>query len=104
MSGKQSMGYIPPCSYSYNAFGMESAPAASNPPDFFYGGATRREWTLPQATVCVWPYEAMYAEEVKASGYLDNDRRRALVVEFFEPIKKDCGKNLVFYYANYSNP
>lgn len=30
-------GYIPPCSYSYNAFGLESAAAASNPPDFFSG-------------------------------------------------------------------
>ena len=28
-------GYVPPCSYSYNAFGLENAPAASNPPDFF---------------------------------------------------------------------
>jgi hypothetical protein len=46
----------------------------------------------------------MYAEEVKASGYLDNDRRRALTLEFFEPIKSDCGQNLIFYYANYSNP
>jgi hypothetical protein len=97
-------GYIPPCSYSCNAFGLENAPAASNPPDFFFGGATRREWMLPPATVCAWDYESMYAEEVKASGFLDNDRRRALVLEFFEPIKKDCGKNLVFYYANYSNP
>src|SRR6185312_12002613 len=31
--------YVPPCCYSYNAFGADSAPAASNPPDFFYGGA-----------------------------------------------------------------
>jgi exodeoxyribonuclease V alpha subunit len=97
-------GYIPPCSYSYNAFGYESAPAASNPPDFFFGGAERREWMLPPATVCIWPYEAMYAEEVKASGYLDNDRRRALTLEFFKLIKQDCGTNLIFYYANYSNP
>jgi hypothetical protein len=97
-------GYIPPCSYSYNAFGLESAPAASNPPDFFFGGAERREWTLPPATVGVWPYEAMYAEEVKASGYLDNDRRRALTLAFFQPIERDCGNNLIFYYANYSNP
>ena len=97
-------GYIPPCSYSYNAFGLETAPAASNPPDFFFGGADRREWLLPPATVCIWPYEGMYAEEVKASGYLDNDRRRALTVEFFEPIKRDCGNNLIFCYANYSNP
>ena len=97
-------GYIPPCSFSYNAFGLESEPAASNPPDFFYGGAERREWTLPPATVCIWPYEAMYAEEVKTSGYFDNDRRRELTRKFFEPIKRDCGTNLIFYYANYSNP
>lgn len=97
-------GYVPPCGYSYNAFGLETAPASSTPPDFFFGGAERHEWTLPPATVCVWPYEAMYAEEVKASGYLDNDRRRQLTLEFFKPIQADCGSNLIFYYANYSNP
>ena len=83
---------------------LDEAAAASNPPDFFYGGAARREWVLPPATVSIWPYEAMYAEEVKASGFLDNDRRRALTLEFFEPIEGDCGNNLIFYYANYSNP
>ena len=97
-------GYVPPCSYSYNAFGMDSAPAASNPPDFFHGGADRREWTLPPATVSIWPYEAMYADEVKASGFLDNDIRRKLTLAFFEPVERDCGNNLIFYYANYSNP
>jgi exodeoxyribonuclease V alpha subunit len=97
-------GYIPPCCYSYNAFGLENAPAASNPPDFFFGGADRHEWTLPAATVCAWPYEAMYAEEVKANGYLDNDRRRALTHAFFDPVERDRGNNLIFYYANYSNP
>jgi hypothetical protein len=40
---------------------------------------------LPPATVSVWPYEAMYAEEVKAEGYLDNDKRHALTLEFFQP-------------------
>lgn len=103
-AGAQLEGYVPPCSYSYNAFGPHEARAASDPPDFFYGGASRHEWNLPPATVCAWPYEAMYAEEVKASGYLDNDRRRALTLKFFEPIQRDCGKNLIFYYANYSNP
>jgi len=39
-------GYVPPCCYSYNAFGLENAPAASNPPEFFYGGAKRVDWTL----------------------------------------------------------
>ncbi|MDI2073063.1 ATP-dependent RecD-like DNA helicase [Bradyrhizobium sp. Mp27] len=97
-------GYVPPCCYSYNAFGLKAAPAASDPPDFFYGGASRHEWELPPATVSVWPYEAMYAEEVKAKGFLDNDHRRALTLEFFKPIQEDCRKNLIFYYANYSNP
>lgn len=97
-------GYVPPCSYSYNAFGGDEALSGSNPPEFFYGGATRHEWIMPPATVSVWPYEAMYAEEVKASGYLDNDKRRALMLEFFKPIEEDCGHNLIFYYANYSNP
>jgi hypothetical protein len=97
-------GYVPPCSYSYNAFGLKEAPASSDPPDFFYGGATRHEWDLPPATVSVWPYEAMYAEEVKAKGFLDNDHRRALTLQFFKPIQDDCRKNLIFYYVNYSNP
>ncbi len=103
-SGMQLEGYVPPCSYSYNAFSRDEAPSASNPPGFFYGGARRHEWMLSAATVSVWPYEAMYTEEVKAEGYLDNDRRRALTQEFFLPIEDDCGRNLVFYYANYSNP
>ena len=102
--GKDLEGYVPPCSYSFNAFGTDSAQAASEPPGFFYGGADRREWRLEPASVCIWPYEVMYGEEVKASGRLDNDRRRELVIEFFEPVKRDCGSNLVFYYANYSNP
>jgi hypothetical protein len=103
-AGSELEGYIPPCSYSYNAFGIGRAGAASNPPDFFYGGAKRHEWELDPATTSVWPYEAMYAEEVKAGGFLDNDRRRALTLEFFKPVEDDCGKNLIFYYANYSNP
>lgn len=103
-SGSDLEGYVPPCSYSYNAFGHGEAPSASSPPDFFFGGARRHEWLLPPATVSVWPYEAMYAEEVKAEGYLDNSKRRSLALEFFQPIEKDCGNNLIFYYANYSNP
>lgn len=104
LSGIKLDGYVPPCSYSYNAFGLEEAPSASNPPDFFYGGATRHEWTLAPATASVWPYEAMYDDQVKASGYLDNDVRRDLTLKFFKPIEEDCGKNLIFYYVNYSNP
>lgn len=104
LSGKELKDYVPPCNYSYNAFGVAEAPAASNPPDFFYGGATRRSWTLKPATVCAWPFEAMYSDEVKASGRLDNDARHALTLKFFQPIIDDCPNNLVFYYVNYSNP
>ncbi len=103
-AGMALKGYIPPCSYSYNAFGLEGAQAASNPPDFFFDGAKRREWALPPATVCIWPYEAMYADDVRTSGYYDNNCRRKLSLEFFEPIRQDCGNNLIFYYTNYSNP
>jgi exodeoxyribonuclease V alpha subunit len=102
--GSDLEGYVPPCCYSYNAFGLEAASARSEPPDFFYGGADAREWELPPGTVCVWPYEAMYSDEVKAEGYLDNDKRRELAQAFFAPVIEDCGENLVFLYANYSNP
>ncbi len=103
-SGSKLEGYVPPCSYSYNAFGLDEALSASNPPEFFFNKATRHEWSLPAATVSVWPYEAMYNDEVKSEGFLDNNKRRGLTLEFFKPIKEDCGQNLIFYYANYSNP
>lgn len=105
--GKKLMerGYIPPCCYSYNAFGVEDAPAASDPPDFFYEGATRHEWTLPSSTVCVWPYDAMYADNVTVDGRLDNDQRRENTLPFFAPIERGPkSRSLIFYYANYSNP
>ncbi len=89
-------GYIPPCNYSYNAFGLEEAPAAANPNDKIR--AKRREWILPPATVCIWHSdEAMHRAR-------STPEMRSLASEFFEPIKHDCGANLVFYYANYSNP
>ncbi|WP_375210987.1 ATP-dependent DNA helicase [Hyphococcus sp.] len=104
--GKQLEGnYVPPCCYSYNAFGIEEAPAASDPPNFFYGGAARHEWALPPATVCVWPYDAMYDDNVKVKGYLDNDQRRENTLPFFAEIEcGDASRSLIFYYANYSNP
>ena len=94
---------LPPCIYSINAFGPQAIRGYSNPPDFFRGGAKRTEWNIPDATVCVWPYEVMYGEDVyKESGYLDNDLRSAKADEFFATI--ETGKSLIFYYANYSNP
>jgi exodeoxyribonuclease V alpha subunit len=98
--------YIPPCAYSVNAFGAESIPSYSNPPDFFHGGAERTSWELPPSTVCAWPYEAMYDDDVTVNGRLDNDVRRQKAKEFFEAVSDErTGRgSLIFYYANYSNP
>src|SRR5258706_2080914 len=92
---------IPPCIYSINAFGSKALTAYDDPPDFFDSGK-RTKWNLPPATVCVWPYEAMYDDAAKTQGRVDNAKRLELANEFFSPIEKD--KSLVFHYANYSNP
>lgn len=93
---------LPPCIYSINAFGPDAIRGFSNPPDFFYGGAEREEWDIPASTVCVWPYEAMYGDEVYTDGRLDNSKRRAGADEFFAELEED--ESLIFYYANHSNP
>ncbi|WP_242115564.1 AAA family ATPase [Sphingomonas lacusdianchii] len=93
---------LPPCIYSINAFGPDAIRGFSNPPDFFYGGAEREEWDIPAATVCVWPYEAMYNDEVYTDGRLDNDKRRTGAEAFFDELEDD--ESLIFYYANHSNP
>ena len=94
---------LPPCIYSGNAFGSEEIRGYSNPPDFFKDGAQRTEWSIPRATVCVWPYEAMYGDDVyDENGHFDNNKRSSKAEEFFAHI--EAGKSLVFYYANYSNP
>ena len=103
-AGKELKGYIPPCSYSYNAFGLDSAQAASNPPDFFSveQNVESGHFRPPQCASGIM--KLCTPMRVKASGYLDNNRRRELTLEFFEPIRRDCGNNLIFYYANHSNP
>lgn len=93
---------LPPCIYSINAFGPEPITGFSNPPDFFYGGAEREEWEIPASTVCVWPYEAMYGDEVYTDGRLDNDKRKQEADAFFAEL--DENESLIFYYANHSNP
>jgi hypothetical protein len=92
---------IPPCVYSINAFGSDRLTAVDTPPDFF-GSGERTTWGLPPATVCVWPYEAMYDENAKTDGYVDNKKRLANAKAYFSEIEND--KSLVFHYANYSNP
>ena len=95
---------LPPCVYSVNAFGSDPIRGFSNPPEWWpHGSATRTEWEIPPATVCVWPYEEVYSDTVKDSqGRYDNDIRAEKVEEFIADIKADT--SLIFYYANYSNP
>jgi hypothetical protein len=92
---------IPPCIYSINAFGTKSLTAADEPPEFF-GSGKPTTWNLPPATVCVWPYEAMYNDEAKVDGRVDNAKRFELATAFFDEITP--GESLIFHYANYSNP
>lgn len=93
---------LPPCVYSANAFGPDTIRGYSNPPEFFFDGASRAEWDIPPATTCVWPYEAMYSEDVYENGKLDNNRRSENADAFFASI--EAANSLIFYYANYSNP
>jgi hypothetical protein len=93
---------IPPCIYSINAFGVETMMSFADPPNFFNSETQRREWKLPPATVCIWPYEEMYREEVRGKYGYDNDARLKFAKDFFSRIEPDV--SLIFYYANYSNP
>ena len=93
---------IPPCSYSINAFGMDEISSAAEPPEWFDKSALTKQWTMPPATVSVWPYEEMFVEDVRRDGRFDNDRRRERANTYFSSIEND--KSLIFYYANYSNP
>ncbi len=94
---------IPPCIYSINAFGTKPLTAFSDPPKFFKDGSRQRRWNLPPATVCVWPYEEMFLEEVKKQGgTFDYDKRLERARNYFSQVEKD--RSLIFYYANYSNP
>jgi exodeoxyribonuclease V alpha subunit len=93
---------IPPCCYSHNAFGINEVPAEAAPPEWFSDGTQTRRWALPAATVCVWPYEVMYGDDVRREGRYDYDRRLANAREYFGTISPN--ESLIFYYANYSNP
>lgn len=94
---------IPPCIYSINAFGTEELVAYADPPDFFNDNTTQLRWPLPSATVCTWPYEEMFSEDVqKEGGGYDNDRRLEKARDYFAQLKEN--HSLIFYYANYSNP
>lgn len=93
---------IPPCIFSINAFGKEPLTAYSDPPEWFNDDSVRKTWPLTPFSVCIWPYEEMYKEEVKnPSGTFNYDKRLELAKIFFNELNE---KSLIFYYANYSNP
>src|SRR5438309_4853961 len=94
---------IPPCIYSANAFGADSLTAFAPPPEFFKDETQTRKWDLPPASVCVWPYEEMYGEDLKLDGGgFNNDLRRERSNAFFSALSEN--ESLIFYYSNYSNP
>src|SRR5690606_17122945 len=91
------------CIYSANAFGSDPLTAFADPPDFFRDDTQQRSWNLPPSTVCQWPYEEMYAGDLRLpKGGYDNDERRRRAIAYFDALKPD--HSLIFYYANYSNP
>ncbi|HEX8081577.1 MAG TPA: AAA family ATPase [Jatrophihabitans sp.] len=95
---------IPPCVYSINAFGDSSITGFSDPPSW-YPAEQRITWEMPASTVCIWPFEEMYREEVRAWGgkrQYDYDKRRQYAEDYLNRIQPES--SLVFYYANYSNP
>lgn len=94
--------HIPACCYSINAFGAKTIKAFADPPDFFKDDTLRAEWDLAPATVCLWPYEVMYGDDVKDGAGYDYDQRLANAREYFSQFKEDS--SLIIYYANYSNP
>jgi len=97
---------IPPCIYSINAFGKKRLTAFADPPDWFRDGSQTKYWDLLPATICIWPYEEMYTDEVKfpegTNRIYDYDKRLEKAQKFFQELTP--GKSLIFYYANYSNP
>lgn len=97
---------IPPCSLSINAFGKERMKAKVDPPLWFNPEAQSALLDLEESTVCIWPYEQMYGEDVKrevGNGQkYDYDLRLKNAKDYFSQLVE--GKSLLFYYANYSNP
>ncbi len=93
----------PACMYSASAFSDRANEVHADPPDFFNDDTLVRHWTIPPATACTWPYEAMYnLDGVKKGDRYDYDKRLEYQEAFFKPVEKN--RSLVFYYANTSNP
>ena len=102
------LDHIPPCIWSCNAFGEKELVTYNPPPSWFRDGTKVKQWPLPPYTICTWPYEEMYNDEVrnisKREGMTKYNAvaRREGALDYFAPLSE--GKSLIFYYTNYSNP
>lgn len=103
------LAQIPACAFSINAFGKETIKAKADPPDFFRDESNGVEIQIPPSTACIWPYEAMYGDDVKLppkpdgkGQKFDYKKRLNNAKTFFNALTND--KTLIFYYANKSNP
>lgn len=94
--------YVPPCSFSINAFGPDPIVAQANSPEWYENKEVKR-WEMPPNTISIWPYEEMYIEEDKnPDGTFNYETRLDNVRSFMSEIREDV--SLVFYYSNFSNP
>lgn len=94
--------YLPPCSFSINAFGSDTILAETKSPEW-YENKEVKQWEMPPYTVSLWPYEEMYYDEDKNDdGTFNYDTRIANVKAFMNEVKEES--SLIFYYSNYSNP
>ena len=54
--------------------------------------ASPREWQIPPYSICTWPYEAMYSDDVlnqtRNGPKYDPVKRRAKAKEFFESVNR----------------
>lgn len=95
---------IPACMYSGSAFAEDETLAVASPPAFFNDTSEAVQWTMPPATACTWPYEAMFRYPgIKDNrGNYDYEQRFNHAQNHFKAL--EGAKSLIFYYANYSNP
>lgn len=97
---------FPACSLSINAFSTEPTKAIVDAPEWFNEEAKPAVLDIPQATVCIWPYEGMYSDDVlrepNTGQKYNYDTRLQNAKDYFEQLKEN--QTLLFYYANYSNP
>ncbi|MEH6957586.1 AAA family ATPase [Neobacillus drentensis] len=97
---------VPACAFSINAFGKEAIRSYSEPPEWFRDSSKGIYIDLPPASVCIWPYEGMFSDDVMNSATngqkYDNNKRYENATNYFNSL--ELNKTLIFYYANYSNP